>query len=522
MRIGIDVGGTNTDAVLIDGAIVMAAVKRPTSSDVLTGIQEALAALRNDTSFKAGRIDAVMLGTTHFTNAVVSRTGLTPTAAIRLSLPSSSGVPPMADWPDGLAACLGRHTYEVSGGHEFDGREIADLDEAALARIADDIAAKGIQAAAITAVFSPLRPEHEKAARDILRRRLPRLRISLSHELGRVGLIERENATIINASLLHLAARATDAFKDALADSGIDAPLYLSQNDGTLMDVEYAKRFPVTTFSSGPTNSMRGAALLSGLKDCIVIDIGGTTADVGVLVGGFPRQATAIVDIGGVRTNFRMPDLLPIGIGGGSLVDVKTATVGPQSVGYRLASEALVFGGSTLTATDLAVAAGMVEIGDPDKVAHLDAGLVQKALDGIRQRIAATADMMRTSQDPIPVVLVGGGSVLIDGDLPGFAEVIRPPFADCANAVGAAIAQIGAEVDKVLTLEGKDRAAELTQVADEARRMVASAGAIESTIDIVELDEVPIAYLPNDCVRVRVKAVGDLAFRPDSGKRARG
>lgn len=512
MRIGIDVGGTNTDAVLMDGLDVVAAVKRPTSSDVLTGIQDALAGLGQTPSFDASRIDAVMLGTTHFTNAVISMSGLTQTAVVRLALPSSSGVPPMVDWPEALAAALGRHVYEVAGGYEFNGRTIAELDEAELERIADDIEAKGVEAIAITAVFAPLKSEHEIAARDYFLRRLPSARISVSHEIGRVGLIERENATIINASLLDLAAKATAAFKSALTDSGIDAPLYLSQNDGTLMDVEFAKRFPVTTFSSGPTNSMRGAALLSGLKDCIVIDIGGTTADIGVLVGGFPRQATAVVDIGGVRTNFRMPDLLPMGIGGGSLVDLEAASVGPQSVGYQLATEAMVFGGSTLTASDIAVAAGIADIGDKAKVAHLDAVKVRAALDSIRQRIAATADMMRTSREPVPVVLVGGGSILIDGGLPGLGPVIRPLYADCANAVGAAIAQIGAEVDKVLTLEGKDRPGEIANVMDEARNMVAAAGAIASTIEIVEMDEVPIAYLPNDCVRIRVKAVGDLAL----------
>lgn len=512
MHIGIDVGGTNTDAVLMQHHEVLAAVKRPTTSDVLSGIRAALAALRDNPRFDAAAVDAVMLGTTHFTNAVVSMSGLTPTAVVRLSLPSSSGVAPMADWPAPLADVLGRHIYEVHGGHEFDGRQISAADEAELARVASDIAAKGIKAIAIAAVFSPLKPDHELFARDCLLKRIPAARISLSHEIGRVGLIERENATIINAALLDLAERTTQAFKDALAHSGIDAPLYLSQNDGTLMNVDSAKRFPVTTFSSGPTNSMRGAALLSGLKDCIVIDIGGTTADIGVLVGGFPRQATAHVDIGGVRTNFRMPDLLPMGIGGGSLVDLQTAAVGPKSVGYRLTSEARVFGGSTLTATDLAVAAGIADIGDKTRVANLDRGKVQAALESIKQRIAATADMMRTSREPVPVVLVGGGSMLIDGELPGLGPVVRPPHADCANAVGAAIAQIGAEVDKVLTLEGKVRSVELARIADEARAAVIASGAVAASVDVVEMDEVPIAYLPGDCVRVRVKAVGDLAL----------
>ena len=512
MHIGIDVGGTNTDAVLMNGQTVVSAVKRPTSDDVISGIRSALEALRESARFKANQIDAVMLGTTHFTNAVVSRTGLTPTAVIRLSLPAASGVPPMIDWPEELTSVLGRHIYEVKGGFEFDGRTICEPDEAELLRAADDIAASGVKAIAIVGIFAPLKADQEIFARDVVRSRIADARISLSHEIGRVGLIERENATIINAALLQLAERATQAFENALADSGIEAPLYLSQNDGTLMNVERAKRFPVSTFSSGPTNSMRGAALLSGLEDCIVIDIGGTTSDIGVLVGGFPRQATAHVDVGGVRTNFRMPDLIPMGIGGGSLVDLDTANVGPRSVGFRLTEKALVFGGDTLTASDLAVAAGIAKMGDPSKVAHLDKTQVRAALASLRSRIAATADEMRTSSQPIPVVLVGGGGVLIDGDLPSLGPVVRPPHADFANAVGAAIAQVGAEVDRVLTLEGKDRRAEIAAVADEAIRLVVAAGAVAESVTVVEVDEVPIGYLPGDCVRLRVKVVGDLAL----------
>src|SRR5207253_8649592 len=118
---------------------------------------------------------------------------------------------------------------------------------------------------------------------------VPDAAISLSSEIGRLGLLERENATIMNASLSELAVHIAGAFRAAFAESGIAAPVYLSQNDGTLMTVEHAERYPVATFASGPTNSMRGAALLSGETHCAVIDIGGTTADMGILEGGFPR-----------------------------------------------------------------------------------------------------------------------------------------------------------------------------------------------------------------------------------------
>lgn len=131
------------------------------------------------------------------------------------------------------------------------------------------------------------------------------------------------------------------------------------------MRSEYALRYPILTIACGPTNSIRGAAHLSGLSNALVVDIGGTTTDIGVLAQGFPRQSSAAVEIGGVRTNFRMPDILSIGIGGGTIVRAygagETVTVGPDSVGYELLKRGRIFGGDTLTATDVAVKLGRYE-----------------------------------------------------------------------------------------------------------------------------------------------------------------
>jgi N-methylhydantoinase A/oxoprolinase/acetone carboxylase beta subunit len=145
------------------------------------------------------------------------------------------------------------------------------------------------------------------------------------------------------------------------------------------MCADAAERYPVTTFACGPTNSMRGAAFLSGRQDCVVVDIGGTTTDVGILCHGFPRQASGTVHIGGVRTNFRMPDVYSFGLGGGGVVGNQDGlTIGPDSVGYELTRRALVFGGDTLTATDLAVAGGLAELGDPNRLGGLDPHLVRR------------------------------------------------------------------------------------------------------------------------------------------------
>jgi N-methylhydantoinase A/oxoprolinase/acetone carboxylase beta subunit len=257
---------------------------------------------------------------------------------------------------------------------------------------------------------------------------------------------------------------------------------------------------------------MRGAAFLSGETDCIVVDVGGTTSDIGALVHGFPREASVAVDVGGVRTNFRMPDVLSVGLGGGSLVTANGdgVTVGPRSVGYAITERALVFGGDTLTATDLAVAAGMCEVGDRSRVAHLDRELVQDGVRRMQERVAELVDRVKTSPQPLPVVVVGGGSILLEDRLAGASEILKPDHFAVANAIGAAIAQVGAEVDKVFSLTDVPRERALDSARQEATEKATAAGADASTVEIVDVEEVPLAYLPSNAVRIRVKAVGDL------------
>ena len=511
IRIGIDVGGTNTDAVVMDGATVIAGVKAATTADVMTGVVEALKAVLAASKMDAGQIDVVMIGTTHFTNAVVQRRDLAQTAAVRLGLPATASLPPMVDWPDDLKQTIGNHGYLAHGGNEFDGRVISPLDEEELLGIAADIKAKGINTIAITSVFSPVSGECEKQAGAIFEKALPGVHITLSSDIGRIGLLERENAAIMNACLRDLSAHVIQAFRKAIAETGIKGRFFLTQNDGTLMDAAFAEKFPVLTFASGPTNSMRGAAFLSGVADAIVVDIGGTTSDVGSLHKGFPRQATVAVEVGGVRTNFRMPDVFSIGLGGGSHVVETDAgiKVGPTSVGYRIITEALIFGGSTLTTSDVVVASGREKLGDPSKVAHLSPDLIARTQTRIMAMLEDCVERSRLSPEPLPVIVVGGGSILVDGPIGGL-EVIKPNHFAVANAVGAAIAQVSGEVDRVYALAEIGREEALNDAKGRAIEAAVAAGALRSSIEIVDVEDVPLAYLPGNATRVRIKAVGEL------------
>jgi N-methylhydantoinase A/oxoprolinase/acetone carboxylase beta subunit len=285
-----------------------------------------------------------------------------------------------------------------------------------------------------------------------------------AYEVGQVGLLERENAAILNAAILPFARKTIGGFYKAMKSLNLSCPLYLTQNDGTLTDAHNASRLPIRTFSSGATNSMRGAAYLTGThlrkpgaaaEPIIVLDIGGTTTDVGVLLpSGFPRQAASYVNISDIRTNFAMPDVVSIGLGGGSRVREHAdghVTVGPDSVGNALLQDAIVFGGNLLTATDVAARCGVQNVGDRALVKHLDAEFCKKAYLRVTRMLEKVIDKMKTSKQDIQVVMVGGGTIIAPEQLAGVYKILVPEFATVANAVGAAISKVGSLIGPLLS-----------------------------------------------------------------------
>jgi N-methylhydantoinase A/oxoprolinase/acetone carboxylase beta subunit len=517
LRIGIDVGGTNTDAVVLgaDGRVI-AKAKRPTTPEVTGGLRAALDAVLAQLGDTAD-VTRVMLGTTHATNAILERRGLGRVAVLRLGAPATTAVPPLSDWPADLRKAVSAGEAIVPGGHYVDGREISPLDLDAVRRFLDGVEADAV---AVTGVFSPADDAHERAVAELIGAEYG-LPVSVSHEIGSLGLLERENATVLNAALYGVAAHVTDALVTALAERGLGARPYLAQNDGTLMTLEHAARLPVSTIGSGPANSLRGAAYLSGVADAIVVDVGGTSTDLGVLIGGFPRESAAAVEIGGVLTNFRMPDILAIALGGGTVA--RSEGVGPDSVGYRIADEALVLGGTTATLTDAAVRAGRVPretegwrerleaaiLAEPDMSERI-ADILQSAVAVADEMIIDAVDRMALGRTDRPLVAVGGGAFLLPDHIPGASRVIRPEHAEVANAVGAAIALASGRVDTILPA-GDSRSKAIEGAKEEARARAVAAGADPSGVEIVDLLEVPLSYLSEPAVRVHVKAAGPLA-----------
>ncbi len=511
MRIGIDVGGTHTDAVILDGDTVAAATKALTTADVTSGIMNALTVLLDESGVDQNRIEAVMIGTTQFTNAVVERRELSEVAAIRIGLPSGDGLPPMIDWPDDIADVLGRHTYMLDGGYLYDGWKLAEINQDQVDAMIADLQAKGLKHMAISSSFSPMNAEPEEHVAACILKAIPDARITQSHSMGKLGIMERENAALLNTALLSFAGRVATSFTEALQKRGLTCPMFISQNDGTLMSVDFVKKFPALTFASGPTNSLRGACKLSGLNNAIVVDIGGTTSDIGVLQDGFPRESNVVIEVGGVRTNFRMPDILAVGLGGGSIVEESGKKIGPRSVGHRLVEEGLVFGGSTLTASDLIVASGGADFGDKSKINHITSEVLRNGRAEIKRLLDDNIDKMKPSSDPMPVILVGGGALLVQDDLNVASELIRPEHSGVANAIGAAIAQIGGEAEKLVSYREVPRAEAIQMITDEAADKAVAAGADRTTIRTADIEETTIPYMDEGSTRVRVKVIGEIA-----------
>jgi N-methylhydantoinase A/oxoprolinase/acetone carboxylase beta subunit len=522
-KIGIDVGGTNTDAVILDYENrVMQSTKTATTPDVETGILNALEQVLSKASVNPKDIKYVMLGTTHATNAIIERKHLAQTAVVRICLPAGQAIEPMFTWDQSLKQAVGNRYFFIHGGSEFNGMPLNKLgllhEECEL--VLEQIKNSGVESIAVTSIFSPVENRYEIEFAELVSQKLGAdFPVTLSSEIGGLGLLERENSAALNAALVKVTEKISGGLEKALERNHINASIYFAQNDGTLMSLDYAKKYPILTIGSGPTNSIRGAAHISGLKDCIVCDIGGTTTDIGILVNGFPRESSVAVNIGGVRTNFRMPDIISIGLGGGSIVREREGkvTVGPDSVGYAITKEAIIFGGNVLTTTDCLVASGMVTIDhpscDPSRVQSLDPAIWKQAIQVLEEEVAVAIDKIKTSSKELPVVLVGGGALLVQGDIAGVSNIIRPQNAGCANALGAAIAQISGEVDKMFSTEGRSRDEVLQEASLQVKERAVQAGADPTSVEVVDLEEVPMAYVPSNMIRIRTKAAGNLVVQ---------
>lgn len=453
-------------------------------------------------------VSAVAIGTTHFINAIIERDSsrVEKVAVLRLaSYNFSAGTPPFADWPADLRGIVHGYSAIIPGGCNIDGKLIAEVDDDAVREQAQTIKAKGLRNIVVVGIGSPMDHGHhqEERVRGILQECfLDNANIICSRDVAGMGLLARENAAILNASILNFARRAIRSFVVAMKHVRLQCPLYLTSNTGHLLPLSEAMQFPIRIFSSGATNSIRGAAFLVGSEidqtGCIVVDIGGTTTDVGYLLkNGYPRLSKSYTDLAGVKVNLEMPSVESVGLGGGSVLhassDGERVLVGPDSVGHDLLTRALCFGGSEATASDVAVASGDVSFGT-QKV-ELSEVIVFKAKARIQKMLEAVIDRAKLSPDPCTVILVGGGSVLCPKQLNGISKIIVPEHAGVANAIGAAMAKISASAESIF--HGPNIQDGIAKVKEQAIQNAVLKGGDPTSVTVLNEEAAGIPYTPN-------------------------
>lgn len=501
-KIGVDIGGTNTDAVLVDkNCKIINAKKTPTTPDIVTGFINAIESVIDVHK----NVSHIIAGTTHALNALLEAKNLTKIGVLRLAGYQPSTIPVCFDWPHTLKTALLSGSKTVSGGFQCNGSEITSLDEFEIRSAIEELVNLGAKGISVSGVFSSLYPEQElQVKRWIEQDQGCNFPVTISSEIGGMGLIERENAAILNVALQN---NLYFGFKDlqlALQKIGLNCPLLISKNDGTVMTLDEAIKYPVLTLAAGPKNSFVGGAKLAGFNNAVVLDIGGTSTDVGVIIDGFVRRSYKTASIAGVKPGFSMPDVISIGLGGGSYVSLDSdIEVGPLSVGNLLQEKAKSFGGNQLTLTDAAIALGNFKLPGTTKVIHQD--LAVKILNKSYAMCYEMYKKMSGSNLTLPFVMVGGGANLFYNYHKN-QQFIIPQYSGSANAYGAALSEIGSTINTIIKLD--DREKQLLKLEQQTLDDAKSRGAKNPRI--VERQILPYHYAPEKIARVIMTAAGTL------------
>ncbi|MCB1406747.1 MAG: hydantoinase/oxoprolinase family protein [Rhodobacteraceae bacterium] len=428
--LGVDTGGTYTDAVLLDEATqqVLGKAKSLTSRpDLAHGIGGAIDAVLDTTpGIRAGDVAMVSLSTTLATNALVEGQGSRAALVMigfetgdrgRASLTEALGEDPM---------------IAIGGGHQHSGAEVAPLDRAALEAALDSLP-RGISAVAVAAQFATRNPAHEQAARAIIRERTG-LPVTCSHELSAaLNGPKRALTALLNARLIAMIDRLIAACEHHLAHRQITAPLMVVRGDGALVSAALVRERPIETILSGPAASIAGASWLTGLKDALVSDIGGTTTDVCLLRDGKPAIDPLGARVGQFRTMVEAVAMRTTGLGGDSDVQVLDGLSGGLRLGPRrvmpLSLAAASYPELVLPALDAALARDPASDDSwrfaiplfttlPDGLPGRDAALAERLLAG-PQRLS---DLIRARiEAPALTRLVQRGLVLLSGPTPSDA-----------------------------------------------------------------------------------------------------
>ena len=457
MLIGIDVGGTTTDAVVVDGNAVVKTAYVPTDHDnLLNCMLMAMDELVRGIDTK--KIERVVLSTTLITNMIAE--GKTDPVALVL-------IPGPGTNPNDYA--LGE-SIVLDGAIDFRGKEIDVLREPQIKEAASKIRAQGKSRVAVVGKFCQRNHSHELKAGEILASALPGSRIELGHRVsGQLNFPRRAATTLLTAATKDRYAQFAGDMARALKERRISAPVYILKADGGTLPLDKSVEMPVETIFSGPAASIMGVmALTEPGQTSVVVDIGGTTTDLALILSGKPLLSAKGARVGSLLTHVRAFAVKSVAIGGDSAV---TVTGGSLAVGPHRDGSPLCMGGRGPTPTDALRVLGMSKIGDAalaeramqtvaEKLGCNFKQAAQKVVDAVVDKIVLEVNEMFREWEQEPayriweimskeaisaqnVVGVGGGAPplvpLVAARLG--ATAIVPKYAPVANAIGAAVAR---------------------------------------------------------------------------------
>jgi len=462
MLIGIDVGGTTTDAVLIQNGEVYSTAKVSTEhGNLLNSLLEALDAVSKDVPPE--QLERVVFSTTVITNLIAE--GKTDRVALVL-IPGPGVNPVTYTFPD---------SFYLKGAMDYRGREIDTLDEAEVRRTVGLVRESGFSRAAIISKFGQRNPSHELKVEEIFREDYPGCKLELGHKVsGKLNFPRRIATAMLASATRERYQEFVEKIKKALEERNIRAPVYILKADGGTLPVEKSIEFPVETIFSGPAASTIGAlALTPEGQTSVVVDIGGTTTDLALILSGKPLFASKGAKLGGFLTHVRAFAVRSIAAGGDSVVRVKELNPGTKqiTIGPDRAGPAYCMGGKETTPTDALKFLGLIEVGNPERASEAIKATASKLgksetetasliVDRVSQMIADAVNEMFFEWEQEPayrvwevlqekktrpenVVGIGGGAKGLIAEIAKKlnAKPVIPEHAEVGNAIGAAVAR---------------------------------------------------------------------------------
>lgn len=468
MILGIDVGGTHTDAVLMDNFRVRKKTKIPTNSaDIMASLLTAVQQIISEQDID--NIKKIVLSTTISTNAIVQG----KTDRVGMVLLCGPGLSPEFLNP-------GNDFFFAQGYINHRGMAMRPVNEKEISDIGNHFSAENIKQIGIVGKFSTRNPGQEITVAGMLEN--GQRNFSLGHRFsGLLNFPRRTATTYLNAAVHNIYEHFVRGVRQFLQKMRINVPVYILKADGGTILINESVSFPVFTIHSGPAASIMGVLATAGIKDdAVALDIGGTTTDISVFADGVPLLETAGVTIGGRKTLIRGLYTKSIGIGGDSAVRV---TGGKISIGPDREGPAVALGGTVPTPTDAMIVLGISTLGDRQKsldafrllASQLNTDAVSAAGDVLNKTISAIAENVRRMLEEInnkPVYtiheLLEGKTIrprclyVIGGPAPAMAKSIAdtlgypcivPEHSEIANALGAALARTTAELTVIADTE---------------------------------------------------------------------